>query len=230
MEIKRDFYLNQLIAKMHNGRVKIITGIRRCGKSYLLSRLFKNFLVANGTPEEQIIEVALDKKEFDDLRNPDKLYAYIMARIDGSRQYYIFIDEIQLSYRVKKPGIDESMVAPEDRDLIYTTFYDVLNDLMARPNLDIYVTGSNSRMLSKDIATNFRDRGVEIRLHPLSFAEYYPVSGKEKADAWEDYLVYGGMPLAVLEQEEREKERYLSDLFRKVYLADVVERYGAQEE
>ena len=93
------------------------------------------------------------------------------------------------------------MVAPEDRDLIYTTFYDVLNDLMARPNLDIYVTGSNSRMLSKDIATNFRDRGVEIRLHPLSFAEYYPVSGKEKADAWEDYLVYGGMPLAVLEQE-----------------------------
>ena len=229
MEIKRDFYLNQLIAKMHNGRVKIITGIRRCGKSYLLSTLFRNYLVANGTPEGQIIEVALDKKEFDDLRNPDKLYAYIMARIDGSRQYYIFIDEIQLSYRVKKPGIDESMVAPEDRDLIYTTFYDVLNGLLKYPKLDIYVTGSNSKMLSSDIATNFRDRGEEIRLHPLSFAEFRQVVKKDEYSAFREYLVYGGMPLCVLKRTEPEKRAYLKSLFEKVYLKDVIEHNNVRE-
>lgn len=229
MEIKRDSYLNQLIAKMHDGRIKIITGIRRCGKSYLLTTLFKNYLLESGIQEDQIIEIALDKKEFDDLRNPNTLYDYILARIDTTRRYYIFIDEIQLSYKVKKKGIDESMVAEEDRDLIYTTFYEVLNDLRTRPNLDVYVTGSNSKLLSKDVATNFRDRGVEIRLHPLSFSEYYPISGKEKADAWEEYLVYGGMPLAVLEKNEREKAKYLSDLFMKVYIADVVERFGVAD-
>ena len=229
MEIKRDSYLNQLIAKMHNGRIKIITGIRRCGKSYLLTTLFKNYLLESRIQEDQIVEIALDKKEFDDLRNPNALYDYILARIDNTRQYYIFIDEIQLSYKVKKAGIDESMVAIEDRDLIYTTFYDVLSDLRSRPNLDVYVTGSNSKLLSKDVATNFRDRGVEIRLHPLSFSEYYPISGKEKADAWEEYLVYGGMPLAVLEEDDREKAKYLSELFTKVYVADVVERFGVTD-
>ena len=229
MEIKRASYLNQLIAKMHDGRIKIITGIRRCGKSYLLTTLFKKYLVESGIQEDQIIEIALDKKEFDDLRNPNALYEYVLARIDTSRRYYVFIDEIQLSYKVKKTGIDESMVAEEDRDLIYTTFYDVLNDLRTRPNLDVYVTGSNSKLLSKDVATNFRDRGVEIRLHPLSFSEYYPISGKEKADAWEEYLVYGGMPLAVLEKNEREKAKYLSELFMKVYIADVVERFGVTD-
>ena len=229
MEIKRASYLNQLIAKMHDGRIKIITGIRRCGKSYLLTTLFKKYLVESGIQEDQIIEIALDKKEFDDLRNPNALYEYVLARIDTSRRYYVFIDEIQLSYKVKKTGIDESRVAEEDRDLIYTTFYDVLNDLRTRPNLDVYVTGSNSKLLSKDVATNFRDRGVEIRLHPLSFSEYYPISGKEKADAWEEYLVYGGMPLAVLEKNEREKAKYLSELFMKVYIADVVERFGVTD-
>ncbi|MBR0509921.1 MAG: ATP-binding protein [Clostridia bacterium] len=229
MEIKRNFYLAQLTAKMHNGRIKIITGIRRCGKSYLLFNLFRNYLLENGVSDTQIIGIALDRKEFEDLRNPNLLYDYILARIDSSKRYYVFVDEIQLSYKVKRPGIDEQTVAQEDRDLLYTTFYDVLNDLRARDNLDIYVTGSNSRLLSKDVATNFRDRGVEIRLHPLSFSEYYPVCGKEKADAWEEYLVYGGMPLAVLEQDEREKARYLSQLFQKVYIADVAERYGAAE-
>lgn len=227
--IKRDIYLNQLISKMHNGRIKIITGIRRCGKSYLLSHLFKDYLLSKGVSKDQIVEIALDKKEFDDLRNPNLLYTFILEKISEEMQYYVFIDEIQLSYRVKKTGIDESQIPEEDRDLIYTTFYDILNDLMARSNLDIYVTGSNSKLLSKDVATNFRDRGVEIKLHPLSFAEYYSVANKEKADAWEEYLVYGGMPLAVLEKDEKEKAKYLTELFEKVYIADVVERYDVND-
>ena len=228
-EIARNYYLDQLISKMHNGKVKIVTGIRRCGKSYLLSPLFKNYLLSNGIKKDQIIEIALDRKEFEDLRNPNNLYSYILVRISEEKQFYIFIDEIQLSYRVKKTGIDESLIPEADRDLIYTTFYDVLNDLRSRPNVDVYVTGSNSKLLSKDVATNFRDRGTEIRMHPLSFSEFYSVSGKEKPDAWEDYIVYGGMPLAVLEDDEREKARYLSDLFRKVYIADVIERYNVTD-
>ena len=164
------------------------------------------------------------------MRNPNLLYDYIIACISHEeRQYYIFIDEIQLSYKIKNPKIDESLVADEDRDLIYTTFYDILNDLMVRKNLDIYVTGSNSKMLSKDVATTFRNRGAEVKLYPLSFSEFYPVSGKEKADAWEDYLVYGGMPLAVLESEEQERARYLSQLFEKVFVADIAERYGIKD-
>ena len=226
-EIKRDRYLNRLISRKHNGRVKIITGIRRCGKSYLLFRLFRDHLISDGVSEDRIIGIALDKREFEPLRNPEMLYEYILRKTSDGGEYYIFIDEIQLSYRVKKPGIDESRVPKEDRDLLYTTFYDVLNDLMSRPGLDIYVTGSNSRLLSRDVATNFRDRGDEITMHPLSFAEFCSATGLEKADAWEQYVVYGGMPLVVLEEDEREKMNYLSGLFRKVYIADVVERYGA---
>ena len=231
MEIKRDAYLNKLKSKMGNGRVKIITGIRRCGKSYLLFKLFKDYLLSNGIKPEQIIEIALDKNEYIDLRNPSALYQYVLNRtLDENIKYYILIDEIQLSYKIKRSGVDESLVPEEDRELLYLTFYDVLSDLMTRSNLDIYVTGSNSKMLSKDVATNFRDRGTEIKMYPLSFAEYYPVSGKEKADAWEDYIVYGGMPLAVLEPDEREKERYLAGLFEKVYIADVVERYQVEDD
>lgn len=230
MHIERNFYLNQLISKMNNGKVKIITGIRRCGKSYLLSHIFKDYLLTLGVPESRIIEIALDKKQFEDLRNPNSLYDYVLNRLsDSDEQYYLFIDEIQLSYRVKKPNIDISLIPEDDRELIYTSFYDILNDLMTRSNLDIYVTGSNSKMLSTDVATNFRDRGTEIKLYPLSFAEFYPVSGKEKADAWEEYIVYGGMPTAVLEPDEREKAKYLSALFSKVYVADFVERYGVSD-
>lgn len=231
MEIKRDSYLNILKSKMGNGRIKIITGIRRCGKSYLLFNLFKNYLFAHGVKSEYMIEIALDKNEYIDLRNPSALYQYVLERAtDENAKYYILIDEIQLSYKIKRAGVDESLVPEEDRELLYLTFYDVLSDLMARSNLDIYVTGSNSKMLSKDVATNFRDRGTEIKMYPLSFAEYYPVSGKEKADAWEDYIVYGGMPLAVLEPNVREKEKYLSGLFQKVYIADVVERYKVEDD
>ena len=226
--IERNLYLERLVSKMHNGKVKIITGIRRCGKSYLLSHIFKDYLAAQDVDAGHIIEIALDRKEFEKLRDPNKLYEYVISRINSSEEFYLFIDEIQLSYKVKRQDVDESIIAEEDRELIYTTFYDILNDLMAKPNLDIYVTGSNSRMLSKDIATNFRDRGSEIRMFPLSFAEYYTASGLEKADAWAEYIVYGGMPLAVLETDENERAQYLSSLFERVYVADVAERYGIQ--
>lgn len=226
--IDRNLYLDRLVSKMHNGKVKIITGIRRCGKSYLLSHIFKKYLAAQSVDAGHIIEIALDRKEFEQLRDPNKLYEYVIGKINSSEEFYLFIDEIQLSYKVKRQDVDEGVIAEEDHELIYTTFYDILNDLMARPNLDIYVTGSNSRMLSKDIATNFRDRGSEIRMFPLSFAEYYAASGLEKADAWAEYIVYGGMPLAVLGTDENERARYLSSLFERVYVADVAERYGVQ--
>lgn len=223
--INRDRYLARLIKHMHNGRVKIITGIRRCGKSFLLFNLFKHYLVEQGIEDSHVIEVALDRREFARLRNPNELYSYIMQHVGSTGRFYVFIDEIQLSYKVKR-DIDESIVAPEDRDLLYVTFYDVLNDLMANPQLDVYVTGSNSRMLSSDIVTNFRDRGTEITVEPLSFAEFHAWSGGEKVDDWNRYLVYGGMPAAVVEPDDRERERYLSGLFDRVYRADIIERYG----
>lgn len=231
MIIKRDKYLNKLISRRFNGKIKIITGIRRSGKSFLLFNLYKNHLIAEGAAEEQFIEIALDKKSDEKFRNPNILFEYVLNQAsDDNKQYYVFIDEIQLSYQVKNTEIDESLVPENERDLLYTTFYDILIDLMSRPNLDIYVTGSNSKMLSKDIATNFRDRGSEIQVHPLSFSEYYPVSGLEKTDAWEEYMTYGGMPLAVLENDENEKKKYLSDLYKRVYLKDIIERYNLQDD
>lgn len=149
---------------------------------------------------------------------------------DLQRRFYVFIDEIQLSYKIKNEGVDESLVPDEDRELLYTTFYDTLNELLAHPNLDVYVTGSNSKMLAKDIVTNFRDRGSQISVYPLSFAEYFSVSNKEKVDALEEYLMYGGMPLAVLEPSEQEKQKYLRDLFTNVYIKDIVERYQLKED
>lgn len=228
--IKRDYYLNRLISKKENGLIKIITGIRRCGKSYLLFELYKNYLNSIGIDDAHIIQIQLDKKAFEDYRNPNRLYEFILGKINETEKFYIFIDEIQLCYKIKKENIDESKVAEEDRALLYTTFYDILNDLMSRKNLDIYVTGSNSRLLSKDVATNFRDRGVEIQLYPLLFSEYYEYAGGEKADAWEEYMAYGGMPLCVLENDEKEKEKYLKELFTKIYIADIKERYKLKDE
>lgn len=231
MIIKRDEYLNQLLAKRWNGKVKIITGIRRAGKSFLLSTLFKDRLIEEGVGADEFIIIDLDRKSDVKYRNPNNLYDYVMERTrDSSRKFYILIDEIQLSYRVKNDDIDESLVPEEDRDMLYTTFYDILNDLMARPNLDVYVTGSNSKMLSKDIVTNFRDRGSEIKVYPLSFAEYLSVTDKEKADAFEEYMMYGGMPLAVLEPDEKEKRKYLQGLFTNVYIKDIVERYKLKDD
>jgi predicted AAA+ superfamily ATPase len=229
--IDRESYINQLLAKRRNGKVKIITGIRRAGKSFLLTTLFKNRLIDEGVPEDCFLEIALDKRTDIKYRNPNHLFDYIVGRTsDMGKQYYVMIDEIQLSYKIKNEDIDEKMVPEEDREMLYTTFYDVLNDLMARPNLDLYVTGSNSKMLSKDIVTNFRDRGSEIKVYPLSFAEYLSVANMEKADALEEYLMYGGMPSAVLEKDEKEKQRYLQGLFTNVYLKDIVERYGLKDD
>lgn len=231
MVIKRDGYLNKLLEKQWNGKVKIITGIRRCGKSYLLSTLYKSYLIEHGVQQECFIEIALDKKKDIKYRNPNLLYDYIIGQTkDDNRQFYVFIDEIQLSYKVLNADVDEEAVAEEDREMLYTTFYDVLNDLLSRKNLDIYVTGSNSKMLSKDIVTNFRDRGTEIQVFPLSFSEFVSIANLDKLDAFEEYLMFGGMPLAVLENTENEKRKYLQGLFKNVYLKDIVERYNLNDD
>ena len=231
MIIQRQQYVKDLLSKRWNGKVKIITGIRRCGKSFLLSTLYKDYLKAEGVTDDCLVEIALDKKAHVKYRNPNELYDYVLSKTqETSKRYYVFIDEIQLSYKVKNEDVDERLVPEEDRDMLYTTFYDILNDLMGRSNLDVYVTGSNSKMLSKDIVTNFRDRGTEIKVYPLSFKEYYPVSGQEKADALEEYLTYGGMPLAVLEKDEMEKRKYLKGLHKRVYIKDIVERYNLKDD
>ena len=231
MVIQRDQYVSELLSKRWNGKVKIITGIRRCGKSFLLSALYKEHLLKEGVEKDCFVELALDKKAHMKYRNPNELYEYVLHKTqDVEKRYYVFIDEIQMSYKVKKEDVDENMVPEEDRDMLYTTFYDILNDLMGRSNLDIYVTGSNSKMLSKDVVTNFRDRGTEIKVYPLSFSEFYPVSGMEKADALEEYLTYGGMPLAVLEKDETEKRKYLKGLHKRVYIKDIVERYKLKDD
>ena len=231
MVIERNEYINKLMSKRWNGKVKIITGIRRCGKSFLLNTLFKQKLIEENAGEVNFVEIALDRKSHLKYRNPNLLYEYVIKQTkDKSKKYYVMIDEIQLSYKVKNEDIDESVVPEEDQDMLYTTFYDVLNDLMSHPNLDIYVTGSNSKMLSNDIVTNFRDRGSEIRVYPLSFDEYLTYSGLDKADAFEQYLMYGGMPLAVLEEDENEKRKYLQGLFHNVYIKDIVERYKLKDD
>ena len=231
MIIQREQYIKELLSKRWNGKVKIITGIRRCGKSFLLSTLYKDYLKAEGVSDECFVEIALDKKAHVKYRNPNELYDYVINRTqDMNKRYYVFIDEIQLSFKIKNPDVDESQVPEEDHDMLYITFYDILNDLMGRSNLDVYVTGSNSKMLPKDIVTNFRDRGSEIKVYPLSFQEYYPISGMEKADALEEYLTYGGMPLAVLEKDETEKRKYLKGLHKRVYIKDIVERYKLKDD
>lgn len=225
IEFGREQYLKTLIERKHNGLVKVITGIRRCGKSYLLSTLFKRHLLEDGVRADHIVEINLEDKTFAQLRNPILLHEYILAHLPkGKKWSYVFIDEIQFCRKVLLPGVSLKDVLPEDRDTVFITFYDILNELMKLPHVDVYVTGSNSRMLSKDVATNFRDRGFEIRLHPLTFAEYYKASGHEKADAFDRYLVWGGMPLAVLERNDKERAKYLKGLFEKVYLKDVRER------
>ena len=231
MIIDRKEYLDKLYAKRWNGKVKIITGIRRCGKSFLLFKLFKNRLLENDALETDFVEIALDRKSDIKYRNPNLLHEYIIERTkDENRKLYVFIDEIQLSYKIKNDDIDESLVSEEDREMIYTTFYDILNDLISHPNLDVYVTGSNSKMLSKDIVTNFRDRGSEVKVYPLSFQEYLSAVQLEKADAFEEYIMYGGMPLAVLENNEQEKRKYLQGLFTNVYIKDIVERYNLKDD
>ncbi len=231
MDILRGEYVAKIAAKSWNGKVKIITGIRRCGKSYLLSHLYKQYLLQQGVQEDCFVEIDLEPKSNIAYRNPNTLYDFIMERCkDKQRKYYVFIDEIQLCYKVKNTDIDESLVPEEDRELLYTTFYDVLNDLRVQPNIDVYVTGSNSKMLSTDIVTNFRDRGSEIMVYPLSFTEFYSFSGLDSYTALGQYLTYGGMPLAVLESNEQERRNYLVNLHKNVYMKDIVERYSLKDD
>ena len=215
MIIERKQYLDELIKKKDNGRIKIITGIRRCGKSYLLFELYKNYLLKNSIAEKQIIEMALDDIENSQYRDPFKLNEYIKSKISDDKRYYIFIDEIQFSRSVKNPYIDD-----EDEKI---TFVDTLLSLMKRKNLDIYITGSNSKMLSKDILTQFRDRGDEIHLYPLSFAEMSSCY-EDKDKAWEDYVLCGGMPFVLEMETFEEKSRYLKGLFEETYIKDIIDR------
>ena len=231
MEIQRNKYVAQLEAKSWNGKVKIITGIRRCGKSYLLSHLYKQYLLQKGVKKDCFVEIDLEKDYNEAYRNPKVLYDYVMKQCKNKRKrYYVFIDEIQRCYKVKNTAIDESLVAEEDRELLYTTFYDILNSLRGEEYIDVYVTGSNSKMLSTDVVTYFRDRGSEIKVYPLSFAEYYAFAGLDSYTALRQYLSYGGMPLAVLEADEHAKQNYLADLHKNVYMKDIVERYKLKDD
>ena len=226
MKVVRERYLRQLEAKRHNGLVKIITGIRRCGKSFLLGTLFRERLLADGVDNDHIVEVPLDRKENVPLRNALALGEYIQERIshDGL-WHYVFIDEVQLAKKVLPKGVDLKRFAPEDRDEAYVTFYDVLNDLRQMEKVDVYVTGSNSKLLSSDINTNFADRGCQIRVHPFSFAEYcQALDPEDKLAAFGEYLIWGGMPLAVAEPDKRERAKYLQGLFKEVYERDIVSR------
>ena len=219
MIIERKQYLNELIKKKDNGRIKIITGIRRCGKSYLLFKLYKDYLLGNGVKKEQIIEIALDEIDNIKYRNPFELNDYIKNKITKNKKYYIFIDEIQFLKPVKNPYIPNS-----DEEI---TFVDTLLGLMKNENLDIYVTGSNSKMLSKDILTQFRDRGDEIHVYPLSFAEFYDTY-KDKNLAWRDYVVFGGIPYILSLDTFEEKSTYLKNLFEETYIKDIIERNKIQ--
>lgn len=220
--IKREFYLNQIIRHMHNGEIKVITGIRRCGKSVLLFELFRDYLLEQGVPEEQIITIELDQRKYYKFRNPITLCEYIEACVssDKSKQFYLFIDEVQFTRKVKDAENDD----------IEVTIYDMLNELKSHKNLDVYVTGSNSKMLSSDIATEFRGRATQIRVYPFSFGEFYAHVGGDERKALEQYMLYGGMPRVLQMTDEQDKKDYLSTLYSELYVKDIVERNGIERE
>lgn len=214
----REQYLKEIISKKDNGRIKIITGLRRSGKSVLLFQLYREWLLGEGVKEDQIIALALDILENARYRNPLELDKYVRDHmVDPKKRYYIFIDEIQFVSEIQNPYVDN-----EDAKI---TFIDVILGFMHMDNADVYVTGSNSKMLSSDILTQFRDRGDEIRVYPLSFVEFYNEYEGDKRGAWQDYYTYGGMPLATSLESHEEKSRYLKDLFDRTYIKDVLERH-----
>lgn len=221
MEIKRDIYLNRLISKKENGLIKIITGMRRCGKSYLLFKLYNDYLTTIGVDDKHIIKLALDDDINIKYRNPLELGKYIRESIKDSQMYYIFLDEIQKVEEIQNPYIEgkESKI----------NFVDTLLGLMKISNVDLYITGSNSKMLSSDILTEFKDRGDEIRVYPLTFKEVLSVYDNQSYSAWQEYIMYGGMPLAVSKKTHEEKSKYLKDLLAKTYLTDIVERHNIKD-
>lgn len=208
MEIPRKEYLDKLISQRKNGFIKVITGLRRVGKSYILNRLFYRYLIDKGIPSDHILQIELDRRENIELRNPDALYKYILSRIADNDDYVLLIDEIQL--------------VPE--------FVDILNSLLHYDNLDTYVTGSNSRFLSSDIVSEFRGRSREIHIYPLSYSEFIEVFDGDKSLAWQEYYTYGGLPQVVLAQSYQEKADILKDLYNLVYIKDIVERSDIRNE
>lgn len=202
MEIRRDKYLDDLKNRMHNGMIKVITGIRRCGKSYLVFKLFKNYLIQSGIPESHIIEIALDERKNREYRDPDAILEYIEEQMADKGDYYLLIDEVQL----------------------LNDFEEVLNSLLHKSNLDIYVTGSNSKFLSKDIITEFRGRGDEIHIFPLTFKEFMQVYPEDRYRGFADYLMYGGLPLTITMKTEEQKVKYLTTLFEETYIKDIRDR------
>lgn len=205
-EIKREQYLNELIRARENRLIKVITGIRRCGKSYLLDPLFKNYLVNDGVKKNHIIKLDLDLIENSKYRNPIELFNYVMGMVEDNDVYYILLDEIQLVER----------------------FEEVLNSFLKKPNLDVYVTGSNSKFLSSDIVTEFRGRSTEIKVYPLSFSEFVDLKQISEDKAWKEYVLYGGLPPVVLQEDEKQKREFLANLFEMTYLKDIVERNNIQ--
>lgn len=222
MQIKRDSYLKQLISFQWDGQVKVVTGIRRCGKSYLLGTIYKDYLLENGVSKKNIISIELDLAKDIRYRNPLELASYVRDIVSRNEdKYYLFVDEIQMSDEVPNPY---------NADGKKITFYDALNDLKRLNNLDVYVTGSNSKMLSSDILTEFRGRSDEIKVHPLSFAEFYSAVGGDKEDAFDQYAFFGGMPLVLSRPDDNARMKYLSSLFSEVYLKDIVERKKIERE
>lgn len=214
--IRRESYLNELINRKENGLIKVITGIRRCGKSYLLFDMYYDYLLSQGVSEQNVVKISLEDDENEELRDSKKLAGYIRDRLKNNEDmHYVFIDEVQ--YAIKKEDLKSDKPLP---------LYGVLNGLMKEPNVDVYVTGSNSKLLSKDVMTEFRGRGDEVRIYPLTFKEYYDYVGGDKADAFEDYALYGGLPLILSKKTPRDKAKYLSDLFKEVYFKDIEERYN----
>ena len=217
MLIKRDIYLQELINRRENGQIKVITGIRRCGKSFLLFNLYYQYLIDQGVPDDHILRIQLDEDIYAKYRNPMELSAYVRDQIDGQDEMnYVFIDEIQFVKEIQNPWLED----PTEK----IGFVDVLLGLMKISNVDIYVTGSNSHMLSKDVVTQFRDRGDEIRLYPLSYREFYDAYVGDRRNAWREYYTYGGLPRILQLPDYKAKARYLRDLLENTYVKDVLER------
>ena len=212
--VQRDFYLNRLIRNMWNGEIKVITGIRRCGKSVLLFDLFYNYLRSHGTAEDEIVRIELDQRRYYKYRNPIVLCEYIESIVTGAteKQFYLFIDEVQLTTKV----------VDKENGNIEVTIYDMLNELKAYKNLDVYVTGSNSKGLSKDIATEFRGRATQIHVFPLCFEEFYSAVGGDERKALDTYMLYGGMPRLLAMQDEKDKKDYLTSLSTELYVKDML--------